>query len=63
MNTFNICGMPVNQRRDIELSRQAALLVNNLRTHKISRGKINSEIELLDLNEREILRSYINKYL
>ncbi len=62
MKSFNLCLLPKIERRHIELSRMAALLIHNMKKGKITRAKVNSDINSLDVSEQEKFKSLLNKY-
>jgi hypothetical protein len=59
----NISLLSDNKRRDIELNRQASLLIHNMKVRKITRDHINNEIIKLPENERDKFKEYLNKYM
>ena len=60
--TINIAQMPEHERREIELSKHASLLINQLKQKKISRNDIHREIEALELGEQEAFKGLLNKF-
>lgn len=52
MTSYNLALLTDNERREIELSRQAALLIHNFKRGRISRQRIEAEILKLDENEQ-----------
>lgn len=59
----NLSLLSDNERRDIELNRQASLLIHNMKARKITRDHINNEIIKLPENERDKFKEYLNKYI
>lgn len=62
MKSYNLALLSYEERRDIELSRQAALLIHNMKKGKITRAKVTSELNRLDISEQEKFKNYLNKY-
>ena len=62
MISYNISLLPDHERRDIELQRQAALLIHNFKHGRISRQRIEAEILKLDENEQVKFKEFLNKY-
>lgn len=62
MKTTNLSLLPDHERRDIELQRQAALLINNMRRGKITRSAVQAEINKLPEHEQEQFKNHLNKY-
>ena len=62
MTSYNISLLLDQERRDIELQRQAALLIHNFKSGKITRQRIESEILKLDENEQVKFKEFLNKY-
>lgn len=60
--TINIAQMTEQERREIELSKHASLLINQLKQKKISRSDIHREIEALELGEQETFKGLLNKF-
>lgn len=60
--SHNISLLPDHERRDIELQRQAALLINNMRRGKITRSAVQAEINKLPEHEQEKFKNHLNKY-
>lgn len=59
---MNLALLPDSERRDIELQRQAALLINNMRRGKITRSAVQAEINKLPEHEQEQFKKHLNKY-
>lgn len=59
---YNLALLSDQERRDIELSRMAALLIFQLKKGKITRSKVTSELNGLDISEQEKFKDYLNKY-
>lgn len=62
MRSYNLALLSNEERRDIELSRMAALLIYKLKKGKITRAKVTSELNGLDISEQEKFKDYLNKY-
>jgi hypothetical protein len=62
MKSTNLSLLPDHERRDIELQRQAALLINNMRRGKITRSAVQAEINKLPEHEQEQFKNHRNKY-
>lgn len=62
MTSYNLSLLPDDQRRDIELQRQAALLIHNFKRGRTSRQRIEAEILKLDENEQIKFKEFLNKY-
>lgn len=62
MNNYNLSLLPGNERRDIELQRQAALIIYNMRKGKINRGNVTDEINKLPESEQAKFKSFLNDY-
>lgn len=62
MKSTNLSLLPDHERRDIELQRQAALLINNMRRGKITRSSVQAEINKLPEHEQEQFKNHLNKY-
>lgn len=62
MKSFNLSLLSDQERRDIELSRMAALLIYKLKKGKIIRAKVTSELNSLDISEQEKFKDLLNKY-
>jgi hypothetical protein len=62
MKSTNLSLLPDHERRDIELQRQAALLINNMRRGKITRSAVQAEINKLPEYEQEQFKNHLNKY-
>jgi len=62
MKSTNLSLLPDHERRDIELQRQAALLINNMRRGKITRSAVQAEINKLPEHEQEQFKNHLNKY-
>ena len=60
--SFNISLLPAGERRVIELQRQAALLINELKKSRITRGAVQTKISELPENEHELFKEFLNKY-
>ncbi len=60
--SFNISLLPTGERRVIELQRQAALLINELKKSRITRVAVQAKISELPENERELFKEFLNKY-
>jgi len=58
----NLSLLSDHERRDIELQRQAALLINNMRRGKITRSAVQSEINKHPEHEQEQFKNHLNKY-
>lgn len=62
MKSANLSLLPDHERRDIELQRQAALLINNMRRGKITRSAVQAEINKLPEHEQGQFKNHLNKY-
>jgi hypothetical protein len=62
MKSTNLSLLPDHERRDIELQRQAALLINNMRRGKITRSAVQAKINKLPKHEQEQFKNHLNKY-
>lgn len=62
MTSYNLALLTDSERRDIELSRQAALLIHDFKRGRISRQRIESEILKLDENGQVKFKEFLNKY-
>lgn len=62
MKSYNLALLSDQERRDIELSRMAALLIHNMKKGKITRAKVTSELNSLDISEKEKFKNFLNKY-
>lgn len=62
MTSYNISLLSIAEQRDIELNRQAALLIHNFKRGQISRQRIEVEILKLDENEQVKFKEFLNKY-
>lgn len=62
MKSTNLSLLPDYERRDIELQRQAALLINNMIRGKITRSAVQAEINKLPEHEQEQFKNHLNKY-
>ena len=60
--SFNISLLPASERRVIELQRQAALLINELKKSRITRVAVQTKISELPENEQELFKEFLNKY-
>ena len=58
MISHNISDLPGSQRRDIELMRQAALLVRNWKRGKINKHNVEQAIAKLDESEQVKFRGF-----
>lgn len=58
----NIALLSDKERRDIELNRQAALLIHDLKIGKINRPEINKKINKLNISEQDKFKEMLNKY-
>jgi len=58
----NLFLLSAEDRRNIELQRQASLLIYNMRKRKITRNNILIEIDKLDKCEQEKFKWYLNFY-
>jgi len=59
---MNISKLTPLEQRVIELSRQAALLINQLKNGQISRGGVDIAISKLDPSEQQTFKDLLNKY-
>jgi hypothetical protein len=57
---YNLALLPDNERADIELSKQAHLIVHQLRNTKINRAGVKKLIDASSDSEK--LRNLINEY-
>ena len=62
MKNYNLALLSDEERRSIELSRMAALLIHNMKKGKITRAKVTSELNGLDISEQEKFKDLLNKY-
>jgi len=62
MKSYNLALLSDQDRRGIELERQAALLIHKMKNGNVTRAKINSELSLLDDSEQDKFKSFLNKY-
>lgn len=62
MQNINLSLLSNSERRDIELQRQAALLIHNMKKGKIARLDVQREINKLHEDEQEQFKNYLNKY-
>jgi len=62
MKRFNLCLLPNEDRRFIELERQAAFLIVKMRKGKITRVDVNAELNKLNESEQPFFRDMLNKY-
>ena len=62
MTSYNLSLLSDQGRRDIELQRQASLLIHNMRKGKINRGNVTAEINKLPDHEQEQFKSFLNDY-
>ena len=62
MKTFNLFLLSDQDRRNIELSRMAALLIHKMKRGIVTRSKVSSELSSLDISEQEIFKDFLNKY-
>ena len=62
MKSYNLSLLSDQERRDVELNRQAALLIHNFKRGKITRQRIEFEILKLDENEQVKFKEFLNKY-
>ena len=60
--SFNISLLTDHERRDIELQRQAALLIHNFKRGAITRAKVEGEISKLPELEREKFKDFLNSF-
>lgn len=60
--SYNLYLKSTENRKDIELMRQASLLIHNLKRRKINRSQINNVINNLDGHEQDKFKEYLNKY-
>lgn len=58
----NLSLLPDHERRDIELQRQAALLIYNMRRGKTTRSAVQAEINKLPEHEQKQFINHLNKY-
>ncbi len=52
----------MQDRREIELKRQAALFAYQLKRGKVTRKVVNEFVDKLDISEQETFRVNLNKY-
>jgi len=62
MKSYNLSLLSDQERRDIELQRQAALLIHNMKKRIITRAKVTSVLNSLDISEQQKFKDYLNKY-
>jgi len=62
MKSYNLSLLPDEERRDIELQRQAALLMHNFKRGSITRLKVETEILKLEESEREKFKGFLNSF-
>jgi len=62
MKSYNLALLSKSEQRDIELNRQASLLIHNFKRGRISRQRIEVEILKLDENEQVKFKEFLNNY-
>lgn len=62
MKSFNLSLLSDQERHSIELSRMAALLIYKLKKGKITRSKVETELNGLDISDQENFKQLLNKY-
>jgi hypothetical protein len=59
---LNLSLLPEAEQRNLELSRQAALLIHQLNRAEITRVDILKKIDALEESEQPIFKELLNKY-
>jgi len=62
MKSNNLSLLPESERRLIELDRQAALLINNMKKRIITRSQVETQLNRLPESEKEYFKEALNKY-
>ncbi len=61
-NSTNLSNLSMQDRREIELKRQAALFAYQLKRGKVTRKVVNEFVDKLDISEQETFRVNLNRY-
>lgn len=62
MKSYNLALLSDQERRSIELDRLASLLIHNMKKRKITRSKVESELNKMPEHEKEEFKNKLNKY-
>ena len=60
--SHNIANLSEQEKHDIELMRQASLLIHDMKIRRKSRADIEREISKLDESDQDKFRQYLNMY-